>query len=238
MGAALELIDVDIVVGETSICRGLNLVIGLGETHVLFGPNGSGKSSLLAATMGLPSHRVTAGSIRLFGEPIEDLPVRERALRGLGMAYQRPPVVQGVSPRGLATSLGALTELFNGSALLDLEGLIDRDINAGFSGGETKRWEILKLYLQQPVMCLFDEPETGVDLEHVGAVGAAIKGLVEDEESTRRSALVVAHTGFILDHLTVDVGHLMIGGRLVYSGDPYELFEHIKTRGYTIPADM
>jgi Fe-S cluster assembly ATP-binding protein len=120
---------------------------------------------------------------------------------------------------------------------LDFGGLLDRDINVGFSGGEIKRWEILKLYLQHPAVCLFDEPESGVDLEHIAAVGAAIDRLLQRAGGLRRSALVITHTGFVLDYLNAHVGHMMVDGRLVYSGNPYHLFGHIKQQGYTAPAD-
>ncbi|WP_019971848.1 ABC transporter ATP-binding protein [Mycobacterium sp. 141] len=242
MQSVLELAEVDIAAGDTPLCRGVDLSIGSGETHVLFGPNGSGKSSLLAGIMGLPQYRVSSGTIRLFGEHIETLGVDERARRGVGMAFQRPPALQGVSLRDLATSLNAVPELVHQAELLDLGALIDRDINAGFSGGEIKRWEILKLCLQRPALCLFDEPESGVDLQHIAAVGAAINRLLCDDSDDgadgHRSALIITHTGFILDHLRADVGHLMVNGRLVYSGDPYELFHHIKNQGYTAPDLM
>lgn len=235
----LRIANVDVCVGSTMICSDINLDIGRGQAHILFGPNGSGKSSLLSATMGLPPYRVTRGSIRLLGTPIETLPVDERARMGVGLAFQRPPVLQGVSLRDLGESLGALPQLEKGAALLDLDGFIERDINGGFSGGEIKRWEILKLFVQRPAMCLFDEPESGVDLEHIAAVGAAIERLVHEPDDTGqpRSALIITHTGFILDYLKADVGHMMVDGRLVYSGDPYRLFHHIKTQGYTVPAD-
>ncbi|HUH67885.1 MAG TPA: ABC transporter ATP-binding protein [Mycobacterium sp.] len=236
MNAILELVDVDVRVGDTEICRDVSLTIADGETHVLFGTNGSGKSSLLAAVMGLPPYEIARGEVRLLGTPIGKLPVDERARLGLGLAFQRPPALQGVSLRDLAGSLGALRDLENQATPLDFGEFLDRDINVGFSGGEIKRWEILKLCLQHPALCLFDEPESGVDLEHIAAVGAAIDRLLQRVDGSRRSALVITHTGFILDYLKADVGHLMVDGRLVHSGDPYQLFEYIKQRGYTVAA--
>ncbi len=236
---SLELSNVDVSVAGVPICRQVDLTINGGETHVLFGPNGSGKSSLLGAVMGLPPYEVTSGEVRLLGTEITGLGVDERAKLGLGLAFQRPPALQGVSLRDLGRSLSAVNELTAQAHLLDFEGLLDRDINAGFSGGEIKRWEILKLYLQRPQVCLFDEPESGVDLEHIAAVGAGIHQLLRqpDGEGQRRSALVITHTGFILDYLKADVGHLMVGGRLVHSGEPYALFQHIKAHGYTVPGN-
>jgi Fe-S cluster assembly ATP-binding protein len=238
MEPMLEMADVDVTVGNARICSNINLSIGRGQTHILLGPNGSGKSSLLSAVMGLPPYRVTRGTVRLLGTPIEALAIDERARLGLGLAFQRPPALQGVSLHDLGECLGALPQLEKGAALLDFDGFIDRDINGGFSGGEIKRWEILKLFVQRPSLCLFDEPESGVDLEHIAAVGSAVDRLVHQPDATGqpRSALIITHTGFILDYLKADVGHMMVDGRLVYSGDPYTLFQHIKTQGYTVPA--
>lgn len=136
---------------------------------------------------------------------------------------------------GLAEALGAGERLRTEAEALDLAGFIGRGINQGFSGGEIKRWEILKLFLQQPDLLLFDEPESGVDLEHIAAVGAAIDRLMRGPKG-RRAGLVITHTGFILDHLTADVGHIMAGGRIVHSGDPKELFTHIRNHGYRAPV--
>ena len=139
MANLLNLVDVDVDVDDTAICRGVNLEVAQGETHILFGPNGCGKSSLLSAVMGLPPYR-TSGTIELNGESIGDAPVDVRARGGLALAFQRPPSLRGVSLRGLARALDALNELDAAVAALDLEGLAVRDLNAGFSGGEAMNW--------------------------------------------------------------------------------------------------
>ncbi|MFE3837407.1 ABC transporter ATP-binding protein [Pseudogemmobacter sonorensis] len=235
MAETLEIRNLDVSAGETQILSGIDLTIGPGELHVLFGPNGSGKSSLLAAIMGLPPFRVTGGEILFRGQRIDMLAVDARARLGIGMAFQRPPALDGVTVSGLSEALGAGDRLAAEAAALDLERFTGRGINQGFSGGEIKRWEILKLFLQRPDLLLFDEPESGVDLEHIAAVGSAIDRLMQGPKG-RRSGLVITHTGFILDHLTADVGHIMSGGRIVHSGDPRELFQHIRNHGYRAPA--
>ncbi|MCC7252084.1 ATP-binding cassette domain-containing protein [Hyphomicrobium sp.] len=236
MTALLHIHDVDVSAGDTRILHGIDLEIRAGEMHVLFGANGSGKSSLLAAIMGLPPFAVTRGEILLRGERIDILPVDERAKRGLGMAFQRPPALDGVTVQALADALGASEALKREADALDL-GLgvfAGRDINAGFSGGEVKRWEILKLFLQQPTLLLFDEPESGVDLEHIASVGAAIGKLMRGGREPR-SGLVITHTGFILDYIAADAGHIMADGRIIHSGEPRQLFRHIQRNGYTAP---
>ena len=233
----LVLADVEIAAGSRILLRNINLTIGAGETHILFGPNGSGKSSLLCAILGLPPYRLTQGEIHLGEERIDRLPIDARARLGLGMAFQRPPALDGVTIKALARALAADTGLAEAAAALDLADFVGRDINVGFSGGEIKRWEILKLFLQHPRICLFDEPESGVDLEHIAAVGTAMEQLLghDDSLAERRSALIITHTGFILDHLRADRGHMLVNGEIICSGDPNRLFAHIKSHGYTLP---
>ncbi len=235
MPAILEIRNLSVAAAEAEILTGIDLTVREGELHVLFGPNGSGKSSLLAAIMGLPPFQVTAGEILFRGQRIDTLPVDARARLGIGMAFQRPPALDGVTVSGLSDALGAGERLQAEAAALDLAGFVGRGINQGFSGGEIKRWEILKLFLQQPDLLLFDEPESGVDLEHIAAVGLAIDRLMQGPKG-RRTGLVITHTGFILDHLTADVGHIMAGGRIVHSGNPKALFQHIRNHGYRAPA--
>jgi Fe-S cluster assembly ATP-binding protein len=237
--ALLEIRDADIGVGSTAICRDISVSVQPGETHVLFGPNGSGKSSLLAAIMGLPPFAVTRGEMLFQGARLDRMSIDERARRGLGMAFQRPPSLEGVTIAGLSAALGADENLQREAAALDLQAFARRDINVGFSGGEIKRWEILKLFLQQPLLCLFDEPESGVDLEHIAAVGAAIDRLLRTPHPSgvARAALVITHTGFILDYIKADVGHMMVDGRIVYSGPAAALFKHIQRNGYRAPSD-
>ncbi|PIE06971.1 MAG: ABC transporter ATP-binding protein [Rhodobacterales bacterium] len=235
--AILELRDVSVWVGGKTVVDGISLRVMPGETHVLLGPNGSGKSSLLAAIMGLPPWKVTSGSILVDGEDIRDLDLRARAAAGIGMAFQRPPSLNGVTVTAFAQSLGAEARLAEAAAKLDLHDFISRDMNVGFSGGEIKRWEVLKLVLQDPRLMLFDEPESGVDLEHVRAIGQAIRDLVAapDAKGRPRAGLVITHTGLILSHVNAARAHVLNDGRLVHSGDPAALFSHIQHHGYTVP---
>jgi len=234
----LTLKGVSVTAGGQQVLRDIDLTIREGELHVLLGPNGSGKSSLLGAIMGLPAYTVTAGEIRFGGTRIDGLSPDKRAALGLGMAFQRPPSLNGVTLRAFSDALRANGTFAREAAALDLSGFGEREINVGFSGGEIKRWEILKLFLQDARFMMFDEPESGVDLEHISAVGGAIGRLVTttDDDDTPRSGLVITHTGFILDHIHADRAHMMIGGRIVHSGEALPLFSHIKQSGYTVPA--
>ncbi|MBZ4023702.1 ABC transporter ATP-binding protein [Rhodobacter sp. TJ_12] len=230
----LEISGLSVEVAGKSVLEGIDLSLGQGELHVLLGPNGSGKSSLLAAIMGLPAYRIVAGEIRLCGEKINEMPLSERARRGIGMAFQRPPGLDGVTVSAFAAALQAQDRLQSEAAALDLADFSRRELNVGFSGGEIKRWEILKLMLQDPQLVLFDEPESGVDLEHVIAVGQAIDRIVRRPEAAR-TGLVITHTGTILHHVRADRAHILRGGRLIASGAAEALFTHVQAHGYTAP---
>jgi Fe-S cluster assembly ATP-binding protein len=236
--AMLEIRDLTVAIDGKPILNGIDLTLPEGELHVLLGPNGSGKSSLLATIMGLPPYKIVSGDILFDDRSIKDIDIHERAQLGVGLAYQRPPSLDGVSVRSFAEALGADARLEREAAALDLTDFLSRDMNVGFSGGEIKRWEVLKLIIQDPRLLLFDEPESGVDLEHVIAVGEAIARVVRspDRQGRACSGLVITHTGLILNHVKADRAHIMKGGRILYSGDPQTLFAHIQTDGYSVPA--
>lgn len=148
----------DVVVEDRQILRNIHLSIKPGETHVLFGPNGHGKSTLLNALMGFPRYQV-AGHCWFKGLDITSLPVHERARAGIGLMFQRPPTIRGLTMREilkLCAADGVPVEDL--AAELRLETFLDRDVNDGFSGGELKRAELLQLLVQRPNLALIDEP--------------------------------------------------------------------------------
>ncbi|MEM9784334.1 MAG: ATP-binding cassette domain-containing protein, partial [Pseudomonadota bacterium] len=233
----LDLKGITVSVDDTTILSDVSLSVGPGEVHVLLGPNGSGKSSVLAAIMGLAPYRLDAGQILFRGRDLAGMAIDDRARLGLGMAFQRPPSLEGVTVGEFAAALDASERLTTEAEALDLSAFIGRDLVVGFSGGEIKRWEVLKLFLQAPDFLLFDEPESGVDLEHIASVGAAVNRLVSApaRDGSKRGALLITHTGLILEHVDADMGHIMSGGRIIHSGPPRALFSHIQKAGYVAP---
>lgn len=233
----LELADVSVEIPGAAILNGINLRIQPGEVHVLFGPNGSGKSSMLKTIAGISPYVKTSGEIRLGGIAIDHLGIDERARLGIGLAFQNPPALDGVSVESFAAALKTTDMLADAMSELDLCGFEHREVGVGFSGGELKRWEVAKLVLQRPCLLLLDEPDSGVDLEHVSAIGDAIEHLLRqpNDLGVATSAVIVSHTSSILSRLDVDVGHLIVGGRLLYSGDPTKLMSHIEHNGYVAP---
>lgn len=225
--------DLRVEVGGREILKGVDLVIGDGERHVLFGPNGSGKSTLLMTIMGFPNYRVKSGRIEFNGVDITDMPVNERAKLGIALAYQHPPSIRGVRLEDMIKICSGKEEIGEKEREL-LEKLkispdfLKRDVNFGFSGGEVKRSEILQLLLMKPKLAMMDEPDSGVDVENIEVVGNAINELLKG-----RSGLIITHLGYILKYVEVDFGHVMMNGRIACSGDPHKLLSSIISEGYS-----
>lgn len=235
----LEIKELSVAVESREVLHDVSLTVKPGETHVLFGPNGSGKTTLLMAIMGAPKYTVTKGSIILKGQDIAGLPIDERARLGIGMSVQRPPVVRGVKTRDMVaaclrerSSEERTIQLAEEANMVDM---LDRDINYGFSGGEIKRSELMQLLAQEPDLALLDEPESGVDLVNIALIGELIGELLQKDLHIRdrtRSGLLITHTGHILDYVNARTGYVMIDGTMVCEGDPHEILDVIKDRGY------
>jgi len=235
----LEIKHLNVAVGDKEILRDINLSIRTGETHVLFGPNGSGKTTLLMAIMGSPKYQVTKGNIIFKDKDIVVLPMDERARLGIGMSLQRPPVVRGVRTRDMvnACAKGQVSgEVIDSLAeRANLTELMDREVNYGFSGGEIKRSELLQLLAQDPELALLDEPESGVDLVNIALIGELINELLHKEHPIRdrkHAGLIITHTGHILDYVNARSGYVLLDGKIICEGDPHEILETIKRRGY------
>ena len=235
----LEIKNLSVAIEDKEILHNVNLTLNTGETHVLFGPNGSGKTTLLMTLMGFPRYRVTGGSIAFRGKDITNAPLDERARLGIGMSFQRPPVVRGVKTRDMV--LAALKDKARPETVdalakeTDLADFLDRDINYGFSGGEIKRSEMMQLLAQRPELALLDEPESGVDLENIALIGRLINDLLEKGSSIRsRSSmgLIITHTGHILEYVNARNGYIMLNGSIGCTGDPHEILKEIKEKGY------
>ena len=235
----LEIKQLTVAVDGKEILHNVNLTIKTGETHVLFGPNGSGKTTLLMAILGFPKYRVTKGNILFHGKDITGLPLDERANLGIGMSFQRPPVVRGVKTRDMVAA--CLKERGNEESVeqladkVDLADFLDRDINYGFSGGEIKRAELMQLLAQRPELVLLDEPESGVDLENIALIGELINELLEKDcpiSDRKCMGLIITHTGHILDYVNARTGYVMCDGMIGCEGDPHEILKTVKERGY------
>lgn len=243
----LQIEELKVEVGGKTILKNVNMEIPEGETHILFGPNGSGKTSLMMTIMGFSGYQVTHGKITFKGEDITHMPIHERARLGIGVSFQRPPTINGLKTRNLVQICGGRqnVNIDKLAEKLDFKDFLDRDVNHNFSGGEIKRSELLQLLAQKPDLVLLDEPESGVDLESIVMVGETINELLHRGiqypmskphrsfvETRRKSALVITHTGHILDYITADRGQVLYDGVLCCSRNAREILKWIREYGY------
>jgi Fe-S cluster assembly ATP-binding protein len=239
--------DLQVELAGRMLLKDIDLEIRPGETHILFGPNGSGKTSLLMTIMGYPQYIVRKGKITFKGTDITHAPLNERAALGIGMSYQRPPTINGLKTRQMI-DICAKTKVDaeEMARSLNFEDFLDRDVNAGFSGGEIKRSELLQLKAQDPDLMLFDEPESGVDIENMALIGNTIAQILQKEspkagnvkpialqwKERTKMGLIITHTGYILDYVPADKGQVLYDGVLACAGNPREIFGCIGQLGY------
>lgn len=232
----LKIENLHVSVGDTEILKGIDLEVKEKNTCVLFGPNGSGKSTLLATIMGFEYCKVTEGRVLFKGKDITNMSIDERANLGMGMMMQRPPNVVGVKLKDIIKAAAKGDEnMIERAGEFRMSEFLDRDINVGFSGGEIKRSELLQLTAQNPSFLLLDEPESGVDLESIDMVGKKIHDLIYMDKGCKGnhgSALVITHTGQILDYIGADCAYVMRNGTVGCSGRPVDILKDIKERGY------
>ncbi|AEE97498.1 ABC transporter ATP-binding protein [Mahella australiensis] len=234
----LKIENLHVSVDGKPILKGIDLQVDEGETHILLGPNGGGKTTLLMSILGMPRYEVTQGRIIFNDRDITHMTLDERARLGIGMMFQKPPAVRGVKlaqiadiaahARGNNVAVAAVAERLN------LEEHMDRDLNYGFSGGELKRSELLQLICQNPELVLLDEPESGVDMDNISLIGNMINELLHKDKIKGRkvSGIIVTHTGYILEYVNADKGHILMDGRIVCSGGARDIFDEVRLHGF------
>ncbi|MDY6862579.1 MAG: ATP-binding cassette domain-containing protein [Thermodesulfobacteriota bacterium] len=242
----LKIEGLKVKIAGKDILNNINMEIKAGESHALFGPNGSGKTTLLMTIMGFSGYNVVEGKIFFKKREITRIPMNERANLGIGLSFQRPPNIRGINMRQMIEICNKGKGNIEVMAReLNLYEFLDREINFGFSGGEIKRSELFQIMAQNPDLILLDEPESGVDLENIyligGVIGKLLKRNLESHELKSHkeikreripAGLIITHTGYILDYVDVDQGHVLFNGELCCTGNPREIFKCIKEFGY------
>jgi Fe-S cluster assembly ATP-binding protein len=241
----LEITDLHVSIetesGPIEILTGVSLTLETGTTHAIMGPNGSGKSTLAYTIAGHPRYHVTGGTITLDGADVLAMSVDERAKAGLFLAMQYPVEVPGVSVtnflRSAKTALDGkapalrqwIGDLKSAMDALKMEpGFAQRNVNEGFSGGEKKRHEIMQLELLQPKIAVLDETDSGLDVD---ALKIVAEGVNRAKASTGLGVLLITHYTRILNYITPDFVHVIVGGKIVDSGGP-ELADRLENEGY------
>ena len=244
MSALLEVEGLRASIGGKEILRGVDLRVGAGEVHAIMGPNASGKSTLAHVLAGREAFDVTAGRALLDGRDLLGLSPEERARAGVFLAFQYPVEIPGVSN---ATFLRAavnavrkergeppldavdfLAEAKRNVASLKMDKtFLERPLNAGFSGGEKKRNEILQMAMLRPRLAILDETDSGLDIDALRVVAEGVNAL----RSPDRAMVLVTHYQRLLDYVVPDRVHVLTGGRIVRSGGP-ELARTLEERGY------
>jgi Fe-S cluster assembly ATP-binding protein len=230
--------------GEKKILNGITLTVNPGEVHAVMGPNGSGKSTLAQVLAGHPAYEVTEGTVTYDGQDLLDMEPEDRARAGVFLAFQYPVEIPGVTNAYFLRA--ALNEIrkARGEEELDPIDFMDlaeerlklvdwgpeilgRMVNAGFSGGEKKRNEILQMAVLEPRLAILDETDSGLDIDALRVVAAGVNQLRRPDKAT----ILVTHYQRLLNYIVPDVVHVLAGGRIVKSGGK-ELALELEAKGY------
>jgi len=240
----LEIRNLHVKINGREILKGVNLTVGAGEVHSIMGPNGSGKSTLAQVLAGRESYEITGGEILYQGKNLVEMSPEERACEGVFLAFQYPVEIPGVNNTYFLKAAVNAIRKYHGQdeldamdflalmkkkmKLLDMdEGLLNRSVNEGFSGGEKKRNEIFHMAVLQPTLAILDETDSGLDIDAMKIVANGVNAL----RSPDRAMLVVTHYQRLLNYIVPDVVHVLVDGRIVRSGGK-ELALELEAQGY------
>jgi Fe-S cluster assembly ATP-binding protein len=240
----LEIKNLHANVAGREILKGIDLTIDAGEVHAIMGPNGSGKSTLAQVLSGRDLYEVTGGEVVYDGKDLLAMSPEDRAREGIFMAFQYPVEIPGVS--NLYFLKAALNAIRKHQDLPDLDAmdflalvkermalmemdqsLLNRAVNAGFSGGEKKRNEIFQMAVLEPKLAILDETDSGLDIDALKIVAAGVNAL----RSPERAMIVVTHYQRLLNYIVPDFVHVLAEGRIVKSGGK-ELALELEESGY------
>ena len=227
----LEVRNLQAGIEGKQILHGIDLTVMPGEVHAIMGPNGSGKSTFVKVLSGHEGFGVIEGDVRYAGRDLLELSPEDRAREGVFLAFQYPVEIPGVSNAYfLRAALNAVRK-HRGEEELDAmdflvlvrdrmkrlrmdPSMLNRAVNAGFSGGEKKRNEVLQMAVLEPRLALLDETDSGLDIDALKIVAEG----VNDLRGPDRGIVVVTHYQRLLDYIVSDYVHVLHAGRIVKSG--------------------
>ena len=226
----LDIENLSASIEDKKILKNFNLNIKPGEVHAIMGPNGSGKSTLANVLSGRKGYTVE-GKVYYEGKDLLEIPIEERAQKGIFLAFQYPIEIPGVNTNiFLKTSLNAIRK-FRGLKELDAleflklvkekskklkieEKILSRQLNVGFSGGEKKKNEILQMTILEPKLAILDETDSGLDIDALRIVSEGVNSL----RDKKRSFLIITHYQRLLDYIKPDFVHVLVNGKIVKTG--------------------
>jgi len=231
-------------IGDKEILKGIDLTVQAGEVHAVMGPNGSGKSTLAQVLAGHPSYEVTGGTVTYDGKDLLELEPEVRAQSGIFLAFQYPVEIPGVSnayflraayneirkARGEeeVDPMDFLDIMEERAKLVEMDtAMLNRSVNAGFSGGEKKRNEILQMAVLEPRLSILDETDSGLDIDAMRIVADGVNALRRPDRAT----ILVTHYQRLLNYIVPDYVHVLASGRIVKSGGK-ELALELEEKGY------
>jgi Fe-S cluster assembly ATP-binding protein len=240
----LTIENLHVKANDKEILRGINLHVKAGEVHAIMGPNGSGKSTLANVLAGKPGYQVTEGVVSYLGQDLLEMSPEERAHQGVFLAFQYPVEIPGVTniyflraalnaqrkarDEALVDAMDFITLVKDKMKNLQMdEKFLYRDLNAGFSGGEKKRNEILQMSLLEPKLAMLDETDSGLDIDALRIVAQGVNAL----RDAGRSFILVTHYQRLLDYIEPDFVHVLAQGKIVKSGDK-SLAQTLEQEGY------
>jgi Fe-S cluster assembly ATP-binding protein len=240
----LKITDLHASAGSKEILKGISLTINAGEVHAIMGPNGSGKSTLAQVIAGHPGYEVTGGTIEYEGQDLLDMEAEERAQAGVFLAFQYPVEIPGVTNAYFLRAAYNELRKARGEEEVDPIEFLDimeeklkvvemdatmmqRSVNAGFSGGEKKRNEILQMAVLAPKLAVLDETDSGLDIDALRIVAEGVNKLKKPTTAT----IVVTHYQRLLNYIVPDFVHVLAGGRIIKSGGK-ELALELEAKGY------
>ena len=244
----LEIKNLNVKVDDKEILNNFNICINSGEIHAIMGPNGTGKSTLSKVIMGDEHYKVLSGDILVDDKSILGLETDERAKLGIFLCFQNPVSIDGISnsefircainsnsekPVGLYEFIKSIESTIN-DLHMDKE-MIHRSLNSGFSGGERKKNEILQMKMLKPKLIIFDELDSGLDVDSLKIVCDNINDYLKDNRDT--SILLITHYTRILEFIKPGFVHMMKDGAINISGD-YSLAKKIEKYGYNETFDL
>ncbi|MCG8596871.1 MAG: Fe-S cluster assembly ATPase SufC [Kiloniellales bacterium] len=240
----LDIKNLHATVDGKPILKGVDLSIAPGEVHAIMGPNGSGKSTLAYILTGRDGYEVTGGEVLFEGQDLLDMEPEERANAGVFLAFQYPVEIPGVPNTTFLKEAANALRKARGEKELDALGflkfvrektkalgisdeMLKRAVNAGFSGGEKKRNEVLQMAVLEPKLAVLDETDSGLDIDALKTVADGVNALRGPE----RSMLVITHYQRLLEYIVPDRVHVLAQGRVVKSGGK-ELALELEEKGY------